>query len=302
MKRVIIVGASGYGNVGDDSYAFLYRTELSHYDVLIYNSDLPEELPPHDLLVIGGGGLLHTQPGHFEKMTWYLNNARQKGIPTGFSSVGFQYDPKTLGVDWKLQAAECWKPFLEQAKFVTVRSPNDLQRAAELGIRAQYFPDLCYLMRRHIPKNLPCNHKVLVIVPGAGVFRYDPNAQSLMGLQESCTQRYVRGWLDAGGRLEVVRMGAPNDTVIHLKRLRHLYKGVPVYDEGNPKECLRRIAGAGQVISGRYHGMIFARCAGVPCYTVPLAPYKIVSEPPADTPDNMMRGAAHHLEVLRNYL
>ena len=298
MKKVLIVGASGYGNVGDDSYAMLYREELKDCEVQIRNSDLPASFPPCDLMVIGGGGLLHTQSEHFEKMSWYLRFAHQNKVPFGFSSAGFQYDPKVLGVSWVVQPSECWQPWLQLAKFVTVRSPADVQRARELGVKAQFFPDLCYLMKRHIPKELHRDCKVLVIVPGAGVFRYEPDARAVIGVQELCTRRFVQGWLDSGGRLQAVRMGAAADTVIHLKRLRAAYKDIEVYEGGDPKVCMRHIAAAAQVVSGRYHGMIFARCAGVPCWTMPLAPYKIVSEPAIADPS----AAIKHIQVLRRFL
>lgn len=298
MKRILFVGASGYGNVGDDAYVMLYRRNLGGHKIMVCNSDLPSALPDCDLVIIGGGGLLHVAHEHLDKMTWYLRQAETRGIPYGFSSVGFQYDPRVLGVSWQTEKVAVWQPWLAKAKFITVRSPKDREKMESFGAVSEYFPDLCYLMRDLIPSDLVCDPKRLVLIPGAGVFRYDANATSMPALQEACIQRFVAGWQLVGGNLQVVRMGAPVDTVIHLKRLRALYKNVPVYEAGDPKECLRLIAGAGQVLSGRYHGMLFARCAGVPCWTAPLAPWKIMSEDAHVDPG----AAVGHLETIRKHL
>ncbi len=54
-----IVGASGYGNMGDEIYPLLFKKYLPEYTLVIKNSDAPRCLTDDcQFLVLGGGGLL----------------------------------------------------------------------------------------------------------------------------------------------------------------------------------------------------------------------------------------------------
>jgi hypothetical protein len=61
--KIAFVGASGYGNVGDDTYPLVFAQQLPEHELVIYNSDLPTALPDDlALLVLGGGGILYNNP------------------------------------------------------------------------------------------------------------------------------------------------------------------------------------------------------------------------------------------------
>ena len=99
--KIAWVGASGYGNVGDDTYPLVFAQQWPEHEWVIYNSDLPAALPEDlTLLVLGGGGILYNNPKegqadaespHFRAMKFYMDAAIARGIPWGILSCGFQF-------------------------------------------------------------------------------------------------------------------------------------------------------------------------------------------------------------------
>ena len=111
-KRILIAGASGYGNIGDDTYREVFKHHFGEkYDLLFCNSDLPGQqhpkFPECDAVVLGGGGLLYAFPDHFDKMVWYLKGAMRCKIPYALISVGYQFKPLGSG-KWITKPVEKW--------------------------------------------------------------------------------------------------------------------------------------------------------------------------------------------------
>src|SRR5882757_7801435 len=137
--KIAFVGASGYGNVGDNSYPLVFQQHLPGHELIFYNSDLPAELPSDvKLIVLGGGGIIYNsrmepeteESEHFRYMKFYMDWAITHGIPFGILSCGFQFasgqGPSNLA------ALTSWVPYLKQALFVTLRSPTCVRIAEEL--------------------------------------------------------------------------------------------------------------------------------------------------------------------------
>jgi hypothetical protein len=185
-----------------------------------------------------------------------------------------------------VRALTPWASYLKQALFLTLRSPTCAHVAAELTGRGDchFFPDAAYLLRPSGATSMP-ERKTLVIVPAGAVNARDPFIKHFIKLFDprDCDQV----WLS---------MGAMVDDAPLLADTRRAYPHAKVIEQPTPQEAIEWIARAQFVMSGRYHGLIFARNSCVPYYVPQDSPYKIVSE---DLSADPVR-AAGHFEVLRS--
>ncbi len=291
--KIAFVGASGYGNVGDNSYPLVFQQQLPGHDLIFYNSDLPTELPADvKLVVLGGGGILYNsrmeretdESMHFKYMKFYMDWAIAHGIPLGVLSCGFQFapgqGPSNIG------ALTPWIPYLKRALFLTLRSPTCASVAAELTGRmdCHFFPDAAYLLQPS-GEQPPTGRKSLIIVPAGAVNARDPFIKHFIRLFD--TRHYDHVWLS---------MGAAVDDAPLLADTQRAYPHVKVIEQPTPQEAVEWIARANFVMTGRYHGLIFARNSSVPYYVPQDSPYKILSEDLSANPAK----AAGHFEVLRS--
>jgi hypothetical protein len=294
--KIALVGASGYGNVGDDTYPLVFREQLAEHKIVVFNSDLPAAMPPGvDLLVFGGGGLIYNtvmeppeaESPHFCQMKFYLEWARSEGVPWGFSSCGFQFEGDQSGRNKR--ALEPWKPWLRGARFITLRSPACQRLAVELAGRedSRFFPDAACLYAPRV-RTKASRVKTLTIVP-AGVVR--PGEPALVHLLRPYLG--MKDW-----RVVWMNMGAPRDGEGHMAAAREQHPSHALIPATTPKDAFQQIAASSLVITGRYHGMVFARACGVPFITFPDAPYKIEQEDFTADPAS----ARGHFDVLRRVI
>lgn len=290
--KIAFVGASGYGNVGDNTYPLVFKQQLPEHELAFYNSDLPVELPCDvKLVVLGGGGIIYNsrmdretdESPHFRCMKFYMDWAITHSVPFGILSCGFQF---AVGQSpSNAVALTPWVPYLKQAIFLTLRSPTCVKLAAELTGRSDchFFPDAAYLLRAP-QQQKPSQRKSLVIVPTGQVHPGDSLVQHFIRLFHQAHYEHI--WMS---------MGAMVDDAVILKDTRRIYPNATIIESPTPLEALDYIARAHFVISGRYHGLIFARSSGVPFYVPQEAPYKIKSEDLSVD----FAAAAGHFEVLR---
>ncbi|MGV3662829.1 MAG: polysaccharide pyruvyl transferase family protein [Prosthecobacter sp.] len=295
--KIAFVGASGYGNVGDDTYPLVFAQQLPGHELVIYNSDLPAHLPEDlGLLVLGGGGILYNNPKegpedaespHFRCMKFYMDAAIARGIPWGMLSCGFQFRSKRE--DAYAIALRPWVPYLRQAHFITVRSPNCQRIARELGGRedVSFFPDAAYLYDAQVQAQAGTASPTVVTLVPAGMI----NPINVL------VQHYMRQFAASGVPTAWLSMGAPVDDNHHLEEAARCFPESEIIARPGPQEAFRRIAGSRFVLTGRYHGMVFARASGVPFITAQHTPYKITQED-YSPPISM---AAGHFEVLRQF-
>lgn len=290
--KIAFVGASGYGNVGDDTYPLVFGAHLHGHELVFHNSDLPDRLAGDiALLVIGGGGLLHNvgaKPAdapspHFECMRFYMDAAIARGIPWGFISCGFQFHAHREA-DYASDLKP-WAPYLRRADFITLRSPACARIARELSGRGDvsWFPDAGYLWS---PAHPP-EENVITIIPAGAVNATDPLIDCYARLFDSIQQPVT--WLS---------MGAPRDDGPILEKVARRLPHHRIIEGSEPGTAFARIASSRLVITGRYHGLIFARTARVPFLTPTGNPHKIRNEDLARTPAD----AIGHIETLRRCL
>jgi hypothetical protein len=291
--KIAFVGASGYGNVGDNTYPFVFSKHLPEHELLFFNSDLPKEMPADlDLLVFGGGGILYNNPSgedlsalspHFCQMRYYLKWAVETGVPFGFSSCGFQFRAGTE--ELFREVLKPWIPYFDQARFITLRSPNCVRIMQELAPDSEpwFYPDAGYLMAQLVEVD-SCWENMLTVAVAGKMFPGDPLCKRFMQFLGS--MKYETVWMS---------MGAPVDDAPNLSFARRRFPGTRVIEAPTPEEAYRQIARSRLVLSGRYHGMVFARAAGVPFYFPEDVPYKLRHEDFQAEPAEAMG----HITVLR---
>lgn len=285
--KIAIVGASGYGNMGDDTYPLVFREYFPDHELLFFNSDLPTSLPDDlAMLVMGGGGLIYNSPrlpAHFRYMQFYMDAARERRIPWGFTGCGLQLRPESDGYD--IPALEPWIEYLREADFLTVRSARCVQIISELTghERAVYYPDMGYLFDP-IDARTQARQNRVTLVPAGN-----------MNTNNKAVRHLIEPFLSVGYELVIMGMGADCDDNIHLDRAREAYPAAEIIRPGQPVVALTAIAQSRYVITGRYHGMVFSRLAGVPFYVPADGSYKVREENlHSDTTD-----AIGHIRVLQ---
>ena len=147
--KIAIIGASGYGNVGDDTYPILLKKYLSKFhELTFYNSDAAarkEALPRFDYMIFGGGGIIYNSQGnpqaensgaklsaHFSYMKYYLDHAWQNNIPYCFCSADIQVRKDKDTGEWNYSPLEPWMPYLQKAEFISVRSSHSVRVLQEM--------------------------------------------------------------------------------------------------------------------------------------------------------------------------
>lgn len=291
--KIAFVGASGYGNVGDDTYPLVFARQLPGHELVIHNSDLPAALPEDlALLVLGGGGILYNNPKdgpaeaespHFRAMKFYMDAAIARGIPWGILSCGFQFQ-RNREAEYAT-ALRPWVPYLKQAAFITLRSPNCVRIAQEISGRddARFFPDAAYLYR----PTVEAGQQAITLVPAG-----------LVNARNALIHHYMRQFAASGTPTRWLGMGAPVDDDKLLAEVAEHYSQSQIIARPGPQLAFETIARSRFVITGRYHGMIFARVSRVPFITPVDSPYKIRMEDlNAD-----ISAASGHFEVLRRFL
>jgi hypothetical protein len=294
IVKLAFIGASGYGNTGDATYPLVLREQLAEHELIFYNSDLPAELPSDlDAMVLGGGGLIYNsgvtpasaESHHFQCMCFYMRWAKQRGIPWGFLSCGVQL--RREHEDNVSEVLAPWIPWLREARFISLRSPACVKVVAEITGRGDihFFPDLAYLFRPPAPK--PPEHRTMTFVIGGSI---NP--------REIFCKHLVRQFQAAGCRIVWLSMGAEVDDGRSIADVRSIYPKHGLIPTPTPAEAWQQIAASYLVVSGRYHGMVFARTADVPFFVPQEAPWKIRKEIyGAD-----IRDASGHLRLLRESL
>ncbi len=294
--KIAFVGASGYGNVGDDTYPLVFAQQLPEHELIIYNSDLPCSLPEDlDMLVLGGGGIVynHGKAGavemespHFRCMKFYMDAAIQRGIPWGFLSCGFQFQ---INCEAAYAAAlQPWVPYLQQAHFVTLRSPRCVGIAQELSGRGDVFfaPDAAYLYQPDIGTSVAAMRSITLVPAG------------LVNARNALTNHYLRQFAASGVPVTWLGMGAPVDDHSLLAEAAELFPQAQIIAAPGPRVAFETIARSRFVITGRYHGMIYARVSQVPFITPVEAAYKIHME----KLDENISAASTHFDVLRRFI
>ncbi len=83
-KKLLFCGASGYANLGDDSYKIVLDLYLSEKYDLYFDSPYPDVslVKDMDAVIIGGGGLIYDNATeHFTYLKMYMEEALRLNKP-----------------------------------------------------------------------------------------------------------------------------------------------------------------------------------------------------------------------------
>lgn len=169
--RVIILGCSGYGNLGDDLYAELWSRLLGDkYDLYFCNTStyvletgklnfipktrgapsVPDDALIPDLLIIGGGGIIGTSELKSSIFRVYFPLAKANNIPLLLSSVGVAFDDSARTAPTVNESTlQAWTPLVTYASNISVRSIGDRDVVLAMLPRERHFrvrvcADLCF--------------------------------------------------------------------------------------------------------------------------------------------------------------
>jgi glycosyltransferase involved in cell wall biosynthesis len=270
-NTVVVVGCSGYGNIGDDLYPEVLKKYIKQTNFIFKNSDEPRKLDRKcKVLIMGPGGIIYQgKTAHFHYMSQYMDQAIKKNIPIFFISCGVQSED-----------ISAWKKYLDYAEVITVRSESDLKSIKEISNNKNifYYPDLGYIYNEYTAvQNLPKKYTVFCPVTGSldeSIYINTPEKERVLLRMASRTDTDVlyKYWLDKGKALLI--------------------------DETNPAMANFVIKNSQMVYTGRYHGMVLARKNNIPFDTGNARQRKILTEDRG----NSIGEAMKHITILRDYL
>lgn len=261
---ILVAGASGYGNLGDHSYRQVFSKFLSDEYNLIFDAPFPNKdlVDLADYILVGGGGLIYkNDTAHFDYMKMYLERAMHKEIPFSFISCGVQIKNGLAKLDiptikhMGIEQIQCWKPYLDKADLITVRSEDDLEliQAVSDNKEAYYFPDAAYALDGTEYSLIPPNAAVFILTPSS--VNKHPRFKALWDKyeEEYGDNRYVLAFSTDDYKItntygQIIRPGGNLNSLAHL----------------TPAEAIACLKTADRVVTGRYHGRVFARAAGIP--------------------------------------
>ena len=314
--KVLSISCYGYGNIGDNMYSGVFKRYLerdcnvfkirdnrmfvdSEYNL---SSSPPSNDWKYDALLIGGGGLLNKEKlNNSNTMRHYISKAMKNNKPIFIISCGIQTDDN-FGSDWK----ELWN----YASLITVRSPEDKR-----------------IILKNTPKaNVKYQRDLGYIAPHCGVYERIENEKTKLTMAISGpvnpSSSEVKKIIEETKPQEIVVMntGARFDKDMKEWIDSANFPGIKttkLYGEGianefnfkdnergdlNVQSTIQVINDSFLVLSGRYHGMVFARSLGIPCNTMGMGTNKIKWEQPLESLDKIVQSSYENIRLLKQGL
>lgn len=289
-KQILILGATGSKNVGDDILGLILQRMVQKtvpgVKVLIRPQHEREEIEASDLVIIGGGGLIYDAT--FENVTNYTSiilHAHDLGIPVYMAGMGVQYMVTE-------EAKGIYRDALRFVKAISVRNDKDGDYLLkELGCRPEqviFARDLAFLAPEvmDIPALEQQADKPRLVLSLADLLidlQLDKKGADAIssGFSEhkQAYMEYVRQ--NIGSLLErytvQLVVQAQEDTAFYAQ-LRREYPELELVEFEGIEDSWRLIQayqGASLAVTGRYHGLIAGIVAGTPTIGVSFGGHKI---------------------------
>lgn len=295
--NILFIGASGYGNVGDEAYKYVVEDQLKFNEIL-FESPYPSEASIiwADYVVFGGGGIVYVnETSHFDYYKMYYDWCVEHKKPYSFFSVGVQVRKKDYFFGGELpEDYKKWSPILKGARSISVRSDECKKKINWLGADCEVFPDAVYGLTPQRYKIRTSEKKMCTIIPTPSTLKaqkkeYEEVFKTLH--QEDCdisVLSFSESDLEAGK--EVEQEFSYHEGVLWR---RHI----------TPREALSVLKESSSVLTGRYHGHVLARVAGIPENEIIVVDkrYKSVVEKKHDR-ETLVEDSKKHIEHLKKFL
>lgn len=304
-KKLVVLNAGGYGNVGDDAYSFIINLKFKETCEISFVSDFTFEkfITDFDYLIIGGGGLLNTERMRQDNNIWrYSDYASKNGKPYFLTSIGFQ-DTEVNSEEESLEKYRVYGKLLDNSDYISVRSVSDYHIACRICYSKTkdflYFnQDIVYSINNYMKLDTFQERDTLLVIIDKWVnpfedFVYNDILKKKNGLQIVFTEF----------------SGENENFIVDPTLLLKLFPdsvfipGIPrknEIDKNNSRvlnaTCLldicKILVRSKIVITGRYHGMILSKVFKVPSIeTYGYSNYKLEAEkfaPPTDNKDTAL--------------
>lgn len=266
--KVLVCGATGYGNLGDDASRDVI-VEVVKNTVPGVQIKTTRPTPSlslvewADKVVVGGGGILYDRGAddNFRNYIKYMQWANDMRKPLCLCSVGFQ------GLE-KREHRDRFVFEMRDCRHVSVRQVQDTEEMQRLGIPdVKVGDDIAFLTR-------PCGYGQLlpgtrhaVIIPGA-----------LSKLSHEDWEWLVRELKAMQYRPNVLVMS--REDVSKGREVRDLIKAPHATQDflyPTPSEVVGILSEASVVLSARFHGLVFGVIAGARVYTLSEG-YKFINQ------------------------
>lgn len=294
-KNIMIVGASGYGNVGDDAYKYLLAKHLNEYE-LWFDSPYPDTsyADKMDMLIVGGGGLIYDdESGHFQYMKQYMEAMADK--PMAFISVGVQCRMElywTFTDDNRIEKVKDtlvrWKPYIDRAVFVGVRSlfDNEVLTALSDNPNINYYPDVCYSIE---PVNFHLTGEVdTLFIPRSDSCWNDEFVELIKNDNQE------NSYLIALSRVD-------EQAIDFMRRRLTPHENYRTRLNIKAHEAMAIMRDSKKIITCRYHGLVLGFASGKSYDDIKALPIssKIIHEPKYGSQTIARMGALEQIEVLK---
>ena len=233
MTKVGILYDNISGNTGDVAIGISVRKILDDLDVR-YDELVPGNFDPreYELIIVGGGHILRPGPDFF------YDKFKIAG-PHILNAAGILGNPDDLA-------------YLNDYRYVTVRSTRDREKLEQAGIRAEVVP--CTTMLLEDAEELPCDTRG----PALGI-------HLLPGMFESETERMFVEWASAlPYRKYFIPITHYNRDYLYLDRICSLVDNSETVPLLSPREISAFIGKMDYFIGCSLHGGIFSYRHNVP--------------------------------------
>lgn len=286
MTRIVIFGATGSHNVGDDILGItlqkMIQNAVPSAEVIIRPQHVREDIETADLIVIGGGGLIYDVD--FENVTNYTDiilRANDQATPVYMAGMGVQYM-------FTEKSKEVYRNALRFVKAISVRNDRDADYLIkELGCRPEqiiYSRDLAFLAPEVLDlqgarQSLTKKRLIISLADWKlGKQNYEKIAPGLSDQKEAYLA-YIKTAIAQLLEMYDIQLvcQAMEDRDLYNEILA-LYPTIELVEFKNVEDSARLVEvyqQADLAVTGRYHGLIVGIVAGTPTIGVSFGGHKI---------------------------
>lgn len=314
-KKVLCIGNYDYGNIGDEVYKLVIDKYLDSSFKRVFISDTfrvnkdkkyiemnsKEEDYDFDILIIGGGGIIKDYNPIKNSIGYYIERAISMKKPYFFVSCGLQTSISDPSIDQvKNILGDNMERYLHSASYIWVRSIKDLmllnQAVSDIYHKIDALPDLGYLYPKMVGVETVSkkNKKYITLLQTGSasveneyvrdLLRCKPEKELIViNMGGSENPEKSQDYKEFNLFSQKVKEYFPKAKVFmgdsispELKNLRYSKDKTRESDITSEK-VVEYISKSHMVITGRYHGYVFAKSLGIDT-EAPISTYKINAE------------------------